>query len=174
MQNSMEKLRNLKNGTTLFGKFHPANYVMAVYDNSEFCQEALQALVESGWADEDLLVSGGELFQSNAAENLKNEGCLDKIVNCFSDPDVFLNAVNRLSHEEGYRFLLIYCPTEDLTVRCQKIITPHAIFARKYALLSIADIVCHSHLAPYQKEILDQSEIDRIGPLLLNANLPVN
>ena len=172
MQNSLEKIRQLKDGAILLGKFHPTNYIVAVYSSSKLCGKALQSLLEAGWADEDVLVCGGDVMQANRAENILNEGFLNKLLHCFGDPDTFLSAINRLSEEEGYRFLFVYAPSEDLTVRAQHIVASLAVYARKYSLINATDIICQGEIES-RNDTQEQSAVDKIGPLFL-GNLPVN
>ena len=140
---SISELKDLKNGATLFGKFYPTDYVVAIYRNARLCQDAFDQLQRMGWADEDLIVVDGATFQVHQAEIRENRTFVDKFCAMLADKDAFASASNTMSSEDDYRFILIYAPTEELTAQVRQVVAPHAIYAQKYETLSFSEIETH-------------------------------
>ena len=173
MQHPPENLRHLKNGATLLGKFHPTNYIVAIYKSAQQRVEATEALRVAGFREEDILLCSAPEVQANLDENVKNEGVLNRFLNSFADPDDFLAAMNLFTHKVGYEFLLIYAPSVESTAAAKAIVATQAVHARKYALLASEPIACHGGTEE-DDAFESHGQIDKVCEALRGGNLPIN
>lgn len=142
MLGTLEDLKNLKNGATMFGKFYPKDYLVAAFSCPEDADQAVHALQGLGFASDDIVVCDGELILAHQAEILENRTFIDRFLGKFADHDSFGKKVERASHRDSdYRFVLIYAPTKEKTQEATDAICTRAVFAQKYDAMSFNEIV---------------------------------
>jgi hypothetical protein len=142
MLGSLEALKDLKNGATIFGKFHPKGYLVAVFSCPSDCDQAVGALKGLGWADEDVVVCDGDLILEHQAEVVHNRGFIERYCNRFTDQDAFSRTIRAVSHRDDYRLVLIYAPSPQQTEIASGVVSSRAVIVQKYDDLTVTELPC--------------------------------
>lgn len=138
MKATLRDLRNLKQGATLFGKFYPTGYIVAIVERED--ASAVEAeLLASGWNDMDVLVADGELIRQHESEIEGERTLLDRFLVLFGEqterPCLAFSAAPDL------KFLLIYAPDDDRASQAVQVLKGRCQVAHRYDKLSFSEVL---------------------------------
>lgn len=129
-----------KESDASWGMFYPKNYLIAGYGSRERAEEVRKALVDAGFAADDVASASGA-FVVEQLEHDPEPGFIDRvkqeIARAVGTEQGYIE--DDLKHaREGGAFLFVYVPEDDDVLRARAVIDASApVLARRYMALGI-------------------------------------
>lgn len=119
------------------GAFKPVGHVMVAVADDEVAQQAVQALKEEGFADQEILYFGAGQGHERMHELIEHSSD----VAGFGYEITLMRRYKKLA-AQGYRWLLVYAPDDEQTQQVAKLAERfNAPMAVKYNRLVIEDLI---------------------------------
>lgn len=128
---------NLTDRPSAFGVFKPVGHVIVAFPSEGDTQAALTALLQGGFAPEDINVYSPEQMRRQADIDIEQAGVLAGI-----GQELNLVKSHRELAEKGHSFLVVKAPDDDRTQQVADIARRfHAARAQKYGRLLIEELI---------------------------------
>jgi len=128
---------NSNDRPSAFGVFKPVGHVIVAFPTEGDTQGALTALLEAGFASEDINVYSSQQMKRQADIDIEQAGVLAGI-----GQELNLVKAHRELAEKGHSFLVVKAPDDDRTQRITAIARRfHAARAQRYGRLLIEELI---------------------------------